>query len=298
MGRCLTVKFLSKMMILAGVTRPPFLILALICVGLGIASAHVEQGFIDPTLCILALLGGISAHISVNTLNEYFDFKSGLDFKTNRTPFSGGSGVLPKHPFLAPKALLTGLLFLGITALIGCYFLWLRGWFLLAFGLPGLALVAFYTPFIVRRPFLCLIAPGIAFGPIMVAGTAFVLTGEVSGIALAASLPVFFLVNNLLLLNQFPDIDADQAVGRKNVTIQYGHKKSAYLLGLSYFLGFGSIVAGIILGFFPTASLFAFLPAILSITAFYGAQKHADEPQKLTPYMARTLSSPSPCRRY
>ncbi len=42
---------------------------------------------------MLALLGAFLAHISVNTLNEYFDFKSGLDLETIKTPFSGGSGA-------------------------------------------------------------------------------------------------------------------------------------------------------------------------------------------------------------
>ena len=46
---------------------------------------------------ILALAGGLLAHISVNALNEYLDFTSGLDLTTLRTPFSGGSGTLPAN---------------------------------------------------------------------------------------------------------------------------------------------------------------------------------------------------------
>ncbi len=44
---------------------------------------------------LLALLGLLLAHVSVNVLNDYFDYRSGVDLKTQRTPFSGGSGILP-----------------------------------------------------------------------------------------------------------------------------------------------------------------------------------------------------------
>jgi 1,4-dihydroxy-2-naphthoate octaprenyltransferase len=37
------------------------------------------------TLFIIILIGALSAHISVNMLNEYYDFKSGLDLKINKT---------------------------------------------------------------------------------------------------------------------------------------------------------------------------------------------------------------------
>ena len=53
--------------------------------------------------------GRRGAHLAVNMLNEYFDFKSGLDFKTQRTPFSGGSGTLPANPHLARQALTTAI---------------------------------------------------------------------------------------------------------------------------------------------------------------------------------------------
>lgn len=68
------------------------------------------------------MCGATLAHISVNTLNEYEDFKSGLDFQTFKTPFSGGSGTLPNHPNIAPQTLWLGLLSLAVTIGIGLYF--------------------------------------------------------------------------------------------------------------------------------------------------------------------------------
>ena len=78
-----------------GPMRLPFLILTPACLLLGIGTAFWTGANIDQLSLVLIVIAGISAHISVNTFNEYFDFKSGLDFRTKRSPFSGGSGTNP-----------------------------------------------------------------------------------------------------------------------------------------------------------------------------------------------------------
>ncbi|HHJ06807.1 MAG TPA: prenyltransferase, partial [Anaerolineae bacterium] len=180
--------------------RLPFLILGPACALLGIGAAVWQVGRVSVFYSALAMLGAVTAHISVNAFNEYFDFKSGLDFKTKATPFSGGSGTLPANPQAARPALMTAWTTLGITALIGLYFLWVWGLALLPLGLLGLVIVYIYTNWITRSPFLCLIAPGLGFGILTVMGTNFVLTGQYSLTAFFAALVPFFLVNNLLLL--------------------------------------------------------------------------------------------------
>ncbi len=120
---------------LLGPMRVPFLILAPACVLVGLGTAVWTAGRVNVPHFLLVLVGGVAAHVSVNALNEYFDFRSGLDSRTQRTPFSGGSGTLPAKPELAPSALATGLVALAITALVGVYFLWRQGWALLAIGL-------------------------------------------------------------------------------------------------------------------------------------------------------------------
>ena len=104
---------------LLGPTRLPFLILTPACVLLGWGTAHWSQGRINVFHLVLALIGATSAHISVNAFNEYFDFKSGLDFKTQRTPFSGGSGTLPQKPELLPQTLAMAWTTFAITGVIG-----------------------------------------------------------------------------------------------------------------------------------------------------------------------------------
>ncbi|MGM0426211.1 MAG: hypothetical protein ACQEQ7_03115 [Thermodesulfobacteriota bacterium] len=81
-----------KLKYLTGPMRVPFLILTPACVLLGLATADWSSSTIHPLYGVVTLIGAMAAHISVNAFNEFFDFKSGLDFRTRRTPFSGGSG--------------------------------------------------------------------------------------------------------------------------------------------------------------------------------------------------------------
>mgnify|MGYP001567492110 CR=1 FL=1 len=86
-------------------TRPSFLILSPVCVFLGTSTAMAASGPIDTATLILIVIGALCAHISVNTLNDYADFKSGLDLITVKTTFSGGSGSLPDNPSMANTVL-------------------------------------------------------------------------------------------------------------------------------------------------------------------------------------------------
>jgi 1,4-dihydroxy-2-naphthoate octaprenyltransferase len=77
-----------------GIIRLPFLLLTPVCVFLGLGMAVYASKTIDIVYALLAFAGALCAHVSVNAANEYFDFRSGLDEKTMKTPFSGGSGTL------------------------------------------------------------------------------------------------------------------------------------------------------------------------------------------------------------
>ena len=214
-----------------GTARPNFLILTPACLSIGIASA-ARHSSIDMGLVALVLFAGLLAHVSVNMLNEYHDFRSGLDLNTQRTPFSGGSGALPATPKAASKVLYIALSALTLTAATGLYLISLRGSEFIYMGLAGLLVVLAYTPVLNKHPIACLVAAGFGFGPVMILGAEIALSGEASRITFVASLVPFFLVNNLLLLNQFPDIEADKAAGRNHLLIAYGPKFGAivYLL--------------------------------------------------------------------
>lgn len=271
--------------------RPSFLILSPVCVFLGASTVIASQAAIDTTVMILVIVGALCAHISVNTLNEYADFKSGLDLVTVKTPFSGGSGALPREPGMASTVLYAGLVTLLATSAIGIYFIDHQGLYLLPIGIVGLAIILTYTKWINRWPLLCLIAPGMGFGILMVVGTHLVLTGQISLTPLLAALVPFFLVNNLLLLNQYPDIQADKSIGRNHLAIAFGTRISSYVYCGFFIAAYSTILIGIYYGFFPGLSLVALLPVALSVYAFKGALMHGENIGAHTQHMGANVGA-------
>ncbi|MBN1147113.1 MAG: prenyltransferase [Anaerolineales bacterium] len=274
---------------LLGTMRIPFLILTPACVSVGVGTAFWQASTLNWLHVVWILIGALSAHIGVNVFNEYFDFKSGLDAKTQPTPFSGGSGTLPARPELEKPTLYLAVAAFTVTAAIGLYFTWLRGWQLLLVGIPGLLLLVTYTTWWVYNPILCLVAPGLGFGVAMVMGTHFALTGAYSWTAFVASLTPTFLVSNLLLLNQFPDVEADQSIGRKHFPITIGRKASSNLYGLFLLLTYISIIIGVILKLLPAPSLIALLTAILAWRAYQGARQNVENVPGLIPSMGMNV---------
>jgi 1,4-dihydroxy-2-naphthoate polyprenyltransferase len=268
-----------------GVMRLDYMYLDVGCVTLGAAAAMFTHGRINLLYLLLAFVGGTAAHISVNALNEYLDFRSGLDLTTNKTPFSGGTGTLPQRPELAPVALGIAVGGLSITVLIGLYFWMVRGWPILPIGLLGLLLIVTYTTWITRLPALTLINTGMGFGLLMVTGTYYVLTGAFSPTVLFAALPPFFLGNNLQLLNQFPDVEVDKAAGRRNLPILLGRRAGSILFGFNVTATYVALVTGVLLGHLPPPALLGLLALPLGVAAVRGVYRHADDVPRLVPFM-------------
>jgi 1,4-dihydroxy-2-naphthoate octaprenyltransferase len=270
--------------------RVDFLYLDVACVLLGTATAVWTHGKINIWYLILTFIGALCAHIAVNSLNEYGDFRSGLDLMSEPTPFSGGSGTLREHPEMAPGVLRIGVACLTATALIGLFFLIVRGWPILPLGLLGLLVIVVYTNWITRLPLVSLIVTGLGFGLLMVQGTNFVLTGEFTWTAFWASLAPFFLGNCLLLLNQYPDVEVDKKVGRRNLPIVIGKRASSHVYVLLLASTFLSIILGVALGHLPLATLLGLLMLPIAVAAAVGVYKFADDlPNLLRPLAFNVL---------
>jgi 1,4-dihydroxy-2-naphthoate octaprenyltransferase len=269
-----------------GPMRVPFLILTPACVLVGIGTAVWSSSKVRPLDIIIVLIGAVAAHISVNAFNEYYDFKTGLDFRTQRTPFSGGSGTLPESPQASRYALTTAWISFAIAALVGTYFVFQQGLLLLPVGILGLIMLVVYTLWLTRNPIICLVAPGLGFGVLMVTGSHFALTGEYSWTSFIASLVPFFLVSNLLLINQFPDVEADKTVGRKHFPITIGRAKSAWIYVTFLLLVFITIILGVLTNYLPPLSLLGLLALPLAIRLIMGAVRYAEEIDRLVPILS------------
>jgi len=272
-------------------TRVPFLVITPASVFLGASTVVVNELSINLYFLGLALIGALFAHVSVNALNEYFDFKSGLDLMTKRTPFSGGSGALPGKPEMLNTVFAVALVSLMITLVIGIFFVWQYGVGIVPLGLIGIALIVFYSGWINKYPYLCLIAPGVGFGFLMVVGTQYVLVGQYMTLSSMAALVPFFMVNNLLLLNQYPDIQADSKVGRNHFPIAFGLKRSNMIYGLFILATIAAIIGHIWSGYFPVLSLIAILPVPLALYSLSGAIKHGENIGAYPQYLAANVAT-------
>jgi 1,4-dihydroxy-2-naphthoate octaprenyltransferase len=272
-----------------GLMRLPFLILGPACALVGLGTALWTKGSVNWLHVLLVFIGAVAAHISVNVFNEYFDFKTGLDSLTQRTPFSGGSGTLQAKPEMARSALLTASIAFAITGLIGLYFVWIWGWEMIPLGVAGLFLLYGYTVWLAYNPVLCLLAPGLGFGTLLVVGTHFALTGEYSWIAFVASLVPFFLVSDLLLLNQFPDMEADKSVGRRHYPIIAGRKVSGFIY-IAFLLGaYLAILLGVAFGLLPKFALLGLLTLVLAVPVIHSVLRYADDIPHLIPALGQNV---------
>ncbi|MFD2190096.1 prenyltransferase [Pistricoccus aurantiacus] len=251
-------------------SRPSFLVLAPLCVLLGILVARDQQVTMEATHILLVMIGGLLAHAAVNWLNEYEDFRSGLDLTTSPTPFSGGSGALPSTPNAANGVLFASVLSLTVVVAIGGYFLWLRGSGLFWLGLLGLVLVVAYTRWLTRSPWLCLLAPGLGFGPVMILGTLLALGGRIDSTALSVALVAWLLISELLLLNQFPDVEADRRNGRRHLPILLGKYRAAVLVVALLLGAYVVIGVALIAGWLPVPLSLALL--VLPLALWLGAK--------------------------
>src|SRR3990172_3699445 len=274
---------------LLGPMRLPFLLLPPACVAVGVGTAWMQTGTVKWLHVLLVLVGAVTSHICVNAFNEYFDFKSGPDAKTTRPPFSGGSGTLQAQPELEKAALWLCLVSLAVTAAIGFYFVFLQGWQLLPIGILGLLLLVTYTNWWIKSPLLSLLARGLGFGILMVMGTHFALSGTFTWASFAASLVPTFLVSDLLLLNQFPDVEADKSIGRRHYPITIGRVKSSYIYIAFLVLAYVSVIVAVVLKVLPPFSLLALLTGILAVRVILNVSKVADDIPNLIPLMGMNV---------
>jgi len=266
--------------------RAQFLTITPVAVFLGVATAYYEYGLVKVFNTILALVGCLLAHIAVNVLNDYFDYISGIDLKTVKTPFSGGSGILPKG-LLSPKSILA----LGILSIVGG--LCIAIYFYMSYGLPLLILVIIgVIDIVLYTPVFANIGLGefsvfLGFGPLMVLGTHLIASGHLlSPSALYTSMVYGILVANILLLNEIPDVEADKSGGRRTIPIIFGVRNSIIVYAILESVAYALIVYGVIVKALPLYTLIALVGVMLTYKATVKALKGYNKLETLLPSLA------------
>jgi 1,4-dihydroxy-2-naphthoate octaprenyltransferase len=234
------------------------------------------------------MAGVVLAHAAVNLFNEISDYRTGIDDHTQRTPFSGGSGRLQAR-LTTPGAVWAAAVATLLSALlIGLYLTWVSGWELFLFILAGGFATVFYTSHM-SRWVLGELAAGSCLGTFVVLGTYFVQASTLTGTVIWHSVPPGILTALLLLLNEFPDMEADLTGGRRNLVIVLGRQRAAALYAFGLALCYILLVLGVVLGISPMTVLLTLLTLPLAINAASRAMKHGDDLEKLIPALGANV---------
>jgi 1,4-dihydroxy-2-naphthoate octaprenyltransferase len=271
---------MEKILLLFKETRPQFLTLSVVLTFLGTTIAWYYGSF-DLGYALLAGLGLTLTHGSVNAINDYFDYRSGIDLHTQRTPFSGGSGLVPEGKISLNQALWVGVATSLGALLIGVFFVVVRGWQLIPLLVAAALCLVLYTPVILKTRWPEW-SPGLGLGILPILGLYFVQTGEYTWTVLIASIPSGILVHNLLLLNEFPDVEADRMGGRKTTPVLYGMEAAGRLFRIAtmsvYAWIIGCVLATLVTGtvVMPVYSLIALATLPWAVKAMQGSGEYRD----------------------
>ena len=267
--------------------RFQFLPLTVIMVSLGTAIGAYEGHFHFGHF-LLAMLGSLLVHMTVNVINDYYDYVDGIDLNTQRTPFSGGSGVLPLNLLKPKQAFWFGTICLLVAMAIGFYFVMIKGWLLFPLLLLAGFCAYFYNVYL-SKWHMGEIFAGLSFGPLLVLGAYYVQTGRYSWETLVASLAPGILTSNLLFLNEFPDREADRKGGRRHFVISLGKKDASYLFVALLTASYLCIIAGVLTKMMPAVALIGLGTIGFGWEAAKGAMKYYDNTEKLVPVLGANV---------
>ncbi len=231
--------------------------------------------------------------IGKNAINEYVDYLSGVDqFVTpdKRTPFSGGKKTIIDGKLSLTDNLVIGIITIGAGCLLGLFVVLTREFNVLWFGLAGVFFALFYSlpPFQFSYRGLGELVVGFTFGPLITAGTYLVQTHTVTFEVILASLPLGFIIANVLWINQYPDYEADLKGGKMNGVVRLGKEKGVNVYALLFGLAYISLIVLTIFSL-NILWLLPFVSLPLALRAIIVARRHFDNIPELIEANAKTI---------
>ena len=273
-------------------TRPAFLSVTFVGVLVGLGSAACAGITIDPAAATVTMFFALVAHAGANVINDYYDGKSGCDEANSERvfPFTGGSrfiqnGVLTLHA--------TGSFGYALLAAVVPAGLWLTAHSaggLILIGLIGLAVGWAYSAPPLRLQSRGLGELGITAGWLLVViGTDFVQRRHFVFAPVAAGVGFALLVANVLYINQFPDVKADAAAGKRTVVVRLGVFTARWGYAVIALLCYGWVATMIALGLLPRLAIVSLLAAAASLAAMTILNRHAGNPSQLAGAIKATI---------
>ena len=209
-----------------------------VIIAIGIAKWHAHFQWVPALLCIaFALL----AQIVSNTANEYFDYLKGTD-KPGRVGPRRGVTEGDITPTTLRNVIIGLLAAAGIT---GCCLIPYGGWWLLPAGIViALAALAYSTgPYPLSYHGLGELMVFIFFGLVPVNLTYYVMALRFDPLVVLFSITIGLMGVNVLLVNNYRDVEDDRAAGKKTQTVMRGRPLTAFAYLLNGYVAIAILTA-------------------------------------------------------
>lgn len=269
------------------VIRVKFLLASVIAVSLGLAISYWQTKSIDVLSAAITMGGVLLLHASVDLLNDYSDYKRGIDAITKRTKFSGGTGVLPEGLLKPSTVYCAGIICLVLGSLAGVYFIVVHGWIIAAILGFAILSIYFYSTKIVDSG-LGEIFVGIK-GTMIVLGTMYIQTEQIMPTNVLAGIIAGTLSSFVLFITSFPDHDADKQKGRKTLVILLGKTKASSLYWVFPGVAYGLVALGIALELLPVYCAIVYTSIPMMVKAGRNIKRSVDDVEKFVIIMKSTV---------
>ena len=269
------------------VIRIKFLLASVIAVSLGLTISYWQEKSIDAISAAITMGGVMLLHASVDLLNDYSDYKRGIDTITKRTKFSGGTGVLPEGLLKPSTVYYAGIICLILGSLAGVYFIVMHGWIIAAILGFAILSIYFYSTKIVDSG-LGEIFVGIK-GTMIVLGTLYIQTEQILPTNVLAGIVAGTLSSFVLFITSFPDHDADKQKGRKTLVIVLGKVRAANLYWVFPGVAYGLVAFGIVLELLPVYCVIVYTSIPLMLKSGRKIKKTLDDVEKFVTIMKSTV---------
>lgn len=216
--------------------RPRTLTAAVMPVMIGSALAY-RDGFFDSTVALVALLCAFLLQIGSNFANDLFDFLSGADTRERKGPMRVvASGLVSPAQMKAALVIVFGLAFI-----LGLYLITIGGWPILVIGIASIIVAITYTggPYPLGYYGWGDLMVFLFFGFIGTMGTYYVHSLQLSITSFLLSIPVGALITNILIINNYRDVDTDAKAGKRTTAVIFGKKFARTEFAVFLFSAYG-----------------------------------------------------------
>ena len=235
------------------ISLPQSLLPALTAVALSIGAAEFNW-----IAAVASVIGVIMLHLGLNLLDDWFDYKVGSAEARAKVADEGFRGRMIKYPYLTSgkathKDLLKAIaIFLAIAALMGALVTAIRGWNILWWVAAGLVIGVSYSggPFKLGFRGLGELVIFLMFGPLLMTGAYYAITGTLNWKIVDLSIAVGLLVTNIVYSHSVLDSIPDAKMGKKTMAHLMGSTKGQIVLSsIINIIPYVMVVAGVVLWF-------------------------------------------------